>query len=78
MIFFISVGVTVFLLSCTMFRSSFFSKATAVFGFFFVAVDVIFIIVSNSVWEWAVFFVLVAWILVVGIEMLRKRNVKEI
>ncbi|MBS7251164.1 MAG: hypothetical protein KIH08_11350 [Candidatus Freyarchaeota archaeon] len=78
LIFFVSVGITVFLLSLAMFRSKFFSRVVAVYGFFFVVVDLIFMIVSTSIWEWMVFFVLVTWILLVGIEMLRKHKVTEI
>ncbi len=77
-IFFVSVGVTVFLFSFAMFRGRFFARAVAVYGFFFVVVDLIFMIVSNSVWEWAVFFVLVSWILLVGVEMFRKHRVTEV
>jgi len=32
----------------------------------------------NSVWEWTVFFVLVTWILLIGIEMLLKRSTVEV
>jgi len=78
MIFFVSVGITVTLLSIAMLLDTPFSKAVAAFGFFFVVVDVAFLIVSNSILEWSVFFVLVAWILVVGIEMLLKRSVTEV
>ncbi len=77
-IFFVSVGITVFLLSLAMFRGKFFAKAVAIYGFFFVVVDLIFMIVSSSIWEWMVFFVLVTWILLVGIEMLRKHKVTEV
>ncbi len=77
-VFFISVGITVFLLSYAMVQGEFFSKAIAVYGFSFVAVDLIFMIVSNSIWEWTVFFVLITWILFVGIQMLLKRNVTKV
>ncbi|MHA1209565.1 MAG: DUF998 domain-containing protein [Candidatus Freyarchaeota archaeon] len=77
-VFFVSVCITVLMLSYAMLRGAFFSRAVAVYGFFFVGVDLTFMIVANSVWEWMVFFVLVTWILLVGIEMLLKRSTAEV
>jgi hypothetical membrane protein len=74
MIFFISVGIAIVLLSVVMFQGTFFHKAIPIYGFFFAAVDLTFLGLHSALTEWAVFFVIVTWILVVGVWVLVKRK----
>nr|MDO8081185.1 DUF998 domain-containing protein [Candidatus Freyarchaeota archaeon] len=73
-IFFISIGIAIVLLSYMMLKVTFFPKAIAVYGFAFVVVDLIFLIFGDPLPEWAVFFVIVTWILAVGVWVLIKRK----
>lgn len=74
MIFFISVGIAIILLSFKMYQGTFFSKAIVIYGFFFAAVDLAFLLLGGAVLEWAIFFVVVTWILAVGIQVVLKRS----
>lgn len=77
-VFFVCIGVSIVLISWEMLRGAFFSKAIAYYGFFFVLVDLSFIILGNPAAEWGFFFVIVTWLLATGIQMLLKRSVTEI
>jgi hypothetical membrane protein len=72
--FFIFSGIAIILLSVKMFQGTFFHKAIAIYGVFFAAVDLIFLIRETALTEWAVFFVVTTWILAVGIWVLAKRK----
>ncbi|MGQ9721886.1 MAG: DUF998 domain-containing protein [Candidatus Jordarchaeum sp.] len=74
MIFFISVGIAIILLSFEMYRGEFFSKAIAIYGVIFVIVDLAFLIQKGALLEWGVFFIIVTWILAVGIQVILKRK----
>jgi hypothetical membrane protein len=72
--FFISAGISIVLLSVKMYQIEFFPKALAIYGFFFAAVDLIFLILKTWTMEWAVFFVVATWIIAVGVWVLIKRK----
>lgn len=74
MVFFISVGIAIVLISFEMYRGAFFSKAIVIYGVIFAIVDLAFLLVGGALLEWAVFFVIVTWILAVGIQVILKRN----
>ncbi len=74
MVFFICVGLAIVLLSFEMYRGIFFHRAIAIYGFIFALVDLAFLIQRGAVLEWAVFFIIVTWILAVGIQVLLKRK----
>jgi len=57
-----------------MFQGKFFTKAIAVYGVFYAAVDLIFIILGTALTEWAVFFVIATWLIAVGAWVLIKRK----
>ncbi|MFB0562089.1 MAG: hypothetical protein ACETWM_12870 [Candidatus Lokiarchaeia archaeon] len=77
-IFFASIGIAIVFLTYAMYKGTFFSKVNVAIGIIFVIVDLCFIITRNSVTEWSVFFVVVIWLLAVGVHMLIKRNVTEV
>ncbi|MGQ9720596.1 MAG: hypothetical protein ACUVXA_04645 [Candidatus Jordarchaeum sp.] len=77
-IFFASIGIAIVLLSYAMYRGTYFSKVNIAIGIIFVIVDLSFMFTGNPVAEWAVFFVIVLWLLAVGIHMIIKRNVTEV
>nr|MDO8081186.1 DUF998 domain-containing protein [Candidatus Freyarchaeota archaeon] len=74
MIFFISAVIAIILLSVKMYQIEFFTKALAIYGFFFAAVDSIFLLLGTWIMEWAVFFVVTTWIIAVGVWVLIKRK----
>lgn len=74
MIFFLSAGIAIILLSVEMYRITFFPKVLAIYGFFFAAVDVLFIILKTWILEWSVFFVVATWIIAVGVWVLLKHK----
>ncbi|WXG41693.1 MAG: DUF998 domain-containing protein [Candidatus Freyarchaeum deiterrae] len=76
--FFICSGVAIVLLSIKIFRSTTVPKALAIYGFIFVVVDVIFILLLSVIAEWAVYFLISTWILAAGIWVLVKRNAIEV
>lgn len=59
-----------------MFRDTFFPRVLAIYGFFFVIVDVLFLVLGTeyTVTPWAVFLVIVTWILAMGVWVLAKRK----
>nr|MDO8081187.1 hypothetical protein [Candidatus Freyarchaeota archaeon] len=78
MVFFVSIGISIVLLSYEMFRGKFFSKVNVALGVIFVGVDLSFLLIGNSVTEWSVFFMVVVWLAAAGIHMLIRRNVTEV
>jgi hypothetical membrane protein len=74
MIFFISAGIAIILLSVKMYQIEFFTKALVIYGVFFAAVDIAFLILETWILEWAVFFVVATWIIAVGVWVLIKRK----
>jgi hypothetical protein len=74
MVFFVCVGLAIVLLSFEMYRGTFFYRAVAIYGFVFALVDLAFLIQRGALLEWAVFFIIVTWILAVGIQVLLKRG----
>jgi len=77
-IFFVSVGISIVLLTYAMYRGRFFSRVNIAIGVVFVIVDLCFMLTGNSVAEWMVFFVVVLWLLAAGIRMVTKRRVTEV
>ncbi|MFB0562087.1 MAG: hypothetical protein ACETWM_12860 [Candidatus Lokiarchaeia archaeon] len=75
--FFLFGGIAIVLLSYSMLQGTFFSKAIAVYGFFVAVVDLIGIIFGGTVLEWIIYSAMVLWILLVGVQMILKRNVTE-
>jgi hypothetical membrane protein len=76
LVFFIFSGIAIILLSVKMFRGAFFPRVLAVYGFFFVVVDILFLVLGAefTVTQWAVFLVIVTWILAMGVWVLAKRK----
>ncbi|MEM3526455.1 MAG: DUF998 domain-containing protein [Candidatus Jordarchaeaceae archaeon] len=70
MIFFLSVGIAIILLSIDMYQTKFFPKVLPLYGFFFAIVDILFLLLRAWILEWMVFFVVTTWILVLGIWVL--------
>jgi hypothetical membrane protein len=77
-IFFVSVGISIVLLTYAMYRGRFFSRVNVALGVVFVVVDLCFMLTGNSVAEWMVFFVVVLWLLAAGIRMVARRRVTEV
>jgi len=77
-IFFVSVGISIVLLTYAMYRGRFFSRVNIAIGVVFVIVDLCFMLTGNSVAEWMVFFVVVLWLLAAGIRMVTRRRVTEV
>lgn len=75
--FFIFGGIAIVLLSYAMLRGTFFSKTIGVYGFFIGIIDLIGIIFGGTVLEWIIYSAMVLWILLVGVQMILKRNVTE-
>lgn len=76
LVFFIFSGVAIILLSVKMFHGTFFPRVLAIYGFFFVVVDVLFLVLGTefTITQWAVFLVIVTWILAMGVWVLVKRK----
>lgn len=69
---FLSRGLAVLLLSVVIYKDAFFSKATAIYGFLYAVLDLLFLISHLTVMEWLAFFTVSTWILLVGAQAILK------
>ncbi len=69
---FLSRGLAILLLSVVIYKDAFFSKATAIYGFLYAVLDLLFLISHLTVMEWLTFFTVSTWILLVGAQAILK------
>ncbi|WXG41691.1 MAG: DUF998 domain-containing protein [Candidatus Freyarchaeum deiterrae] len=76
--FFALIGLAIILASYAMYSSEIFPKAISWFGVIVIVVDIILAILGIPAAEWSTTTLFVIWVYVVGIQMLRERNVTKI